>query len=245
MTSIRRAVLLLLALNVVVGVAQGQTCAAASTPRDAAGPFYLPNSQLTDRVGPESLLSDPANRLVVTGRVLGSRNCSLSLSNVTIEVWYAGEPDSAGNYYQDEEYRGQFMTDECGFYNYTQTFPALYPSRPILHNHYRLSRGKQQFLITQMYFVGNGAGYVNNPTSRVLQKVEVTTNLIGEREVQFDFFVDADGDNDCGGPIATKQIDEHLATSEAKAAASFAERVSLNVLALVASFALMSSVFYA
>ena len=238
MTTTRLILSLLLTLN-AVGHAQAQTCPAASTPRDALGPFYLEDSPLTNRVGPESLLSDPANRLVVTGRVLSSRNCSQSLSNVTIEVWYAGEPDSSGNYYQDEEYRGQFMSDECGSYNYTQTFPALYPARPILHNHFRLSRGSQQFLITQMYFVGTGTGFINNPNSRVLQKVEVKTKPDGERAVEFDFFVDADGDSDCRGSVSLRQKGWTKAT-----AISDAERVSLNVVVLVASITLTSLGFF-
>lgn len=134
----------------------------SSTPRDALGPFYLENSPLSAEIGPAVLLQQPENRLQVTGRVLSSRskndNCTTAVRavrNVRIEVWYAGQPNAiTGNYYQDDEYRGQVVTDDCGFYNFTQTFPALYPQRPILHTHLRLSSAanNQELLVTQMYF---------------------------------------------------------------------------------------------
>jgi protocatechuate 3,4-dioxygenase beta subunit len=171
------------------------SCLLEQTPADALGPFYNGIYPFTRLIGPDNLLNEPTNRLDVSGRVLSATNCSLGLSNVTIEVWYAGEPDSADNFYQSDEYRGKFLTSECGEYNFTQTFPELYPSRPIFHNHFRLSRDEQELLVTQMYFVGDGPGYASSGDR---QTVDVTQAADGARSVEFDVFVDLPGDCECG-----------------------------------------------
>jgi len=164
------------------------------TPRDALGPFYVENSALTSRVGPESMLSDPTLRLQVSGRVLSAIDCNVGLAGISVELWYAGAPDENGNFYQDDEYRGQVVTDECGKYSFTQTFPELYPARPILHNHFRLSQNGQPLLVTQMYFQGQGEGY-DSSGSRQLQAVAVEQDESGARSVVFDIFVNVAGDN--------------------------------------------------
>ena len=155
---------------------------------------------MTSRVGPEEGLSDPTLRLEVTGKVLSIVDCGVGLSNVTVEIWYAGEPDTDGNYYQTDEYRGQVMTNECGEYSFTQTFPAFYPTRPIFHNHFRLSRDGEALLVTQMYFEGDMAGYVSASSgSRELQTVQVLQDGDGARTVEFNMYVNAaeGGDSNC------------------------------------------------
>lgn len=169
-----------------------QVCPAQQTPSDALGPFYQENSPLGSVVAPESELSDPLLRLEVTGRVLSSTDCQLGLSNVTVEVWYAG---GEGDYTDD--YRGQVLTDECGRYSFVQSFPALYPARPILHDHIRLSRNGDELLVTQMYFQGDGAGYVADADSRKMQVTQLTQNGEGVRSVEFNMYVDIEGDSEC------------------------------------------------
>lgn len=164
-----------------------QTCPSDQTPTDALGPFYVASAPISTVIGPEDLLQDPSNRLEVTGNVLSVHDCTKGLSGVTIEIWYAGEEG-----YRDDEYRGMFVTEECGKYNYTQTFPFLYTGRP-LHVHIRASRGNEELLVTQMYFVGQEVGY---RPSRSLQAVEITEASDGSRSVVFDIFVDAEGDSE-------------------------------------------------
>jgi protocatechuate 3,4-dioxygenase beta subunit len=184
------------------------------TPSDQLGPFYLSNSPLSPLMAPEDLLNDPARRLEVRGRVLSSSlvapaaDCNnnntnkVGLAGVSVEMWYAGEPDADGNYYQDDEYRGQVVTDECGYYELVQTFPALYPTRPILHDHFRLSKNGQELLVTQMYFIGTDAdqGYFVSSSAdnaaREMQAVNILQNSNGTRSVEFDMYVDLIEDDD-------------------------------------------------
>jgi protocatechuate 3,4-dioxygenase beta subunit len=164
------------------------------TPEDMLGPFYEPNSISSDRIGPEELLSDPAQRLHVAGTVFRRRNdsCVSGVPNVVVELWYAGPPDANGNYYRTDEYRGQVVTDSDGRYNFTQTFPALYPTRPMLHNHFRLSTLEgEELLVTQMYFLGNTTGFVSEvDEARTLQVVDLQRTAEGARSVEFNVYVE-------------------------------------------------------
>jgi protocatechuate 3,4-dioxygenase beta subunit len=186
-----------------------QTCSSNTRP-DMLGPFYVPSSPKTLLIGPLSELNNPKKRLEVAGRILSTRNCTkskyLPLSKINIEVWYAGTPDSQGNYYQTNRYRGQLVTDDCGFYSYVQSFPALYPARPILHTHIRLSDSRNnELLVTQMYFRGSGTGFYNANTianilggdRRDLQAVNVRTRADGSRRVRLNMYLNAAGNRKC------------------------------------------------
>jgi protocatechuate 3,4-dioxygenase beta subunit len=141
----------------------------SNTLTDLLGPFYLPNSPRTTLIAPLSESKNPQKRLEVRGRILSTRDCNNTkywpISTINIEVWYAGTPDSQGNYYQNTKYRGQLKTDRCGYYTFVQSFPVLYPDRPIIHTHIRLSDANdKELLVTQMYFKGTGTGYYNDDT---------------------------------------------------------------------------------
>jgi protocatechuate 3,4-dioxygenase beta subunit len=159
---------LILTILLVLAGRSGQQCVPSTTvtPEDLLGPFYVANSEMSNRIAPDELLSDPTLRFFVYGKVLNSSTC-VGIPNIVVEAWYAGPPDSDGDYYQTNEFRGQVTTNELGEYNFTQTFPELYPTRPILHNHFRLSTlSGEELLVTQMYFYGSGNGYVTDRTSR-------------------------------------------------------------------------------
>jgi len=51
-------------------------------------------------------------------------DCGLAISNVTVQVWYTGEPDNelGNNFYQPDDCHGQIMMDDCGQYQLRQTF---------------------------------------------------------------------------------------------------------------------------
>jgi len=213
----------------LAGTTQGQSCPAEGTPTDMLGPFYVANSRMSGMIGPDELLRIPEQRLIVSGRVLSSMDCSLGVAGVSVEVWYAGQPDSDGNFYQDDEYRGQVVTDDCGYYNFTQTFPALYPTRPILHSHFRLSKDDQELLVTQMYFIGEGSGYVDRE-SRQLQAVEVNRILDGSRSVEFDIFVDMEGDSSvCGDDVTSVQNTDSVTPTSGTATTVGDEQPNANV----------------
>jgi protocatechuate 3,4-dioxygenase beta subunit len=196
----------------MVPLLKAQTCTTATTQTDLLGPFYLSGSDKTTSIGPTSEVNDPKTHLEVVGRILSTRSCSkisnrtlyYPLSNVTIEVWYAGPPDANGSYYQTNKYRGQLTTNDCGAFRYVQSFPTLYPQRPIIHTHIRLSVPGQEFLVTQMYYIGAGSGYYNDKTiasvlgrRRDLQAMVVKTKKSGIRQVRFVVFLSRDGNKKC------------------------------------------------
>ena len=170
------------------------------TPRDAKGPFYLPLPNRTSLLAPPSQLENPEQVFHISGTLYG--NDCMPLTNTLVEAWYAGEPDSLGNFYSvagsDLDYRGAVVSDDCGMYEMTQTFPAVYPARPILHVHFRIATLKedQELLVTQMYFEDQvPASFV---TSRKLQIVNVNQDMSGERSSVFDITVNIPRNLDSG-----------------------------------------------
>eukprot|EP00544_Gedaniella_sp_CCMP2646_P002669 CAMPEP_0202508712 /NCGR_PEP_ID=MMETSP1361-20130828/52396_1 /ASSEMBLY_ACC=CAM_ASM_000849 /TAXON_ID=210615 /ORGANISM="Staurosira complex sp., Strain CCMP2646" /LENGTH=254 /DNA_ID=CAMNT_0049142903 /DNA_START=19 /DNA_END=780 /DNA_ORIENTATION=- len=210
--------LYLLLLLLLPTLQLAQLCPVQETPADALGPFFQENSPVGSVVAPASELTNPLELLQVSGRILSITDCEKGIANVTVEVWFAG-----ANGYSQDEFRGQVVTDECGRYSFVQTFPALYASRPILHNHFRLSRNKEELqtfpalyasrpilhnhfrlsrnkeelLVSQMYFQGDEEGYVSDPESRKMQVTQVTQNADGSRSVEFDMYVNLTGDAEC------------------------------------------------
>ena len=183
----------------------GQQCVTTAnmvTPSDMLGPYYVEDSEMTNRIAPEDILSDPSQRLFVYGKVYDSNTCN-TIPNIVVEAWYAG-PEEDG-YYQDDEFRGQVTTDSAGAYNFTLAFPTQYPTRPIIHVHYRLSTTSgDEILVTQMYFYGTESGYVTDRSERVLQAVDTTLDTSGARQAEFNFFIEydaSDGDGSGSGGV--------------------------------------------
>jgi protocatechuate 3,4-dioxygenase beta subunit len=81
----------------IFGEVAGQTCPFDATPRDVLGPFYVSGAPLTNWLAPEKQLSNPQNRLLMTGTVFG-QDC-IPMADALIERWYAGLPDGNGNMY--------------------------------------------------------------------------------------------------------------------------------------------------
>jgi protocatechuate 3,4-dioxygenase beta subunit len=173
----------------------GQQCTPTTkeTPQDLLGLYYLENSEMKNRLASDDFLSNPNRRFFVYGKVINSTTC-LGVPNVKIEVWYAGPMDNEGDYYQRDQHRGYVITNDSGEYNVTQLFPALYPTRPTLHNHFRLttSSGKE-LLVTQLYFYGDGPGYIKDRTERTLQAVEPLFDDNFARWAEFNMYIDGNG----------------------------------------------------
>ena len=178
---------------------KGQTCPSDVTPPDARGPFYVTGAPFTDRLAPEDQLSDPNQRLVVHGTIYGE-DC-VPMANILVEPWYAGLPDEDGNEYSvagsSLQYRAQIISDKCGNYEFTSTFPVSYPGRPIRHIHYRVSDDRE-LLVTQQYFEGFIlSGY--NPDASQISSIQTDEN--GTRRATFDIYVAGSGTanaTDCG-----------------------------------------------
>jgi protocatechuate 3,4-dioxygenase beta subunit len=190
--------LIVVAVALLSQASYGQQCSSAETPDDMLGPFYVSGSEMSSRIAPEDLLTDPSKRFFVYGKVLKTGTCE-GVPNIVVEAWYAGPADADGDYYQTNEYRGQVVTNAQGEYNFTQLFPALYPTRPILHNHFRLSTSAgEELLVTQMYFYGSENGYVTDRTTRTLQAVDTTLDSTGARQAEFNMYIDEAGSTDSG-----------------------------------------------
>jgi len=162
------------------------SCPDEGTMTDMLGPFYIENAPETTTIAPLEQLSVPSNVLYVEGTVYGE-DC-IPMSNIRVEPWYAGGED--GGYSSEDsdlEWRGVLYTDECGRYNYSQTFPEIYAGRP-LHVHFRVSdtETNQEHLITQMYFEGYDS---NVPRMRSLQIVPITTLNEGSKSVVFNIYL--------------------------------------------------------
>lgn len=191
---------LALLLICITTKAYAQECSADSlrlTTTDALGPFYLADSELTSIIAPRQLLINPADVFTVHGSVLG--NDCVPLTGASVEAWYAGDEGPNGADYSDTEFRGQVTTDQCGNFQFTQTFPAVYPQRPIPHIHYRIATKEgAQLLVTQLYFEGVIPEQYNPDTTKISR---VINEPDGSRSAEFHIFVGIPGTADrsvCG-----------------------------------------------
>mmetsp|Transcript_13084 Transcript_13084/g.20387 ORF Transcript_13084/g.20387 Transcript_13084/m.20387 type:complete len:259 (+) Transcript_13084:122-898(+) len=182
-------------------ISEEEVLTSITTP-DALGPFYTADTPWTNRIAPEEQLAIPTNRLVLQGSVVG-RNCQPLGIPVLVEPWYAGLPDDQGNLYSplrggDKRYRGRFYTDECGNFQYSQTFPEVYQARDIRHIHFKFSTTQTEeptSLATQIYFREYlPTKYNAYLQGRESQIVDIHTNTTtGERNVFMTIVLDVDG----------------------------------------------------
>ena len=181
-----------LVFAVAVRLAGSQTCPVEETPTDLQGPFYIKGANNTRRLAPESILSNAARRIRISGTVYGD-NC-VPVKGALVEAWHAGPPDAKGNLYSvagsELRYRGRIIAGSCGKYGFTTVYPTLYPSRPIRHIHFRISSGNKLLLVTQMYFKGAITAGFNPDTSQI-----VTLKKLGDgsRAGTFDIYVGVTG----------------------------------------------------
>lgn len=134
---------------------EAQTC--VPTAPNAEGPFYTPGSPAKTDFLAEATSGVPIR---LRGQVLNSA-CQ-PLPGITVDFW---QTDGNGAY-DNEGYRlrGRQVTDEMGAYALDTVLPGLYPGRPA-HIHVKLfSEDGRELLTTQMYFPGEGADGLFDPT---------------------------------------------------------------------------------
>lgn len=137
------------------------------TPGQILGPFY-PLKELPQTA---DLTRIPGRSGRAEGEVLNVLGLVLNLSgepvrNATVEVWQANahgrytHPSDSNPAPLDPNFEGAAVltTDAEGRYRFTTIKPAAYPASPNLmrpaHIHFQVS-GKQDRLVTQMYFEGD------------------------------------------------------------------------------------------
>ncbi|WP_321812497.1 intradiol ring-cleavage dioxygenase [Burkholderia sp. BCC1985] len=116
------------------------------TPRQTAGPFFLPHSPQR-----ASLLEPGINgtKIVLTGWVLSTR-CRAA-SGALLDFWHAND---AGEYdVEGFRLRGHQFADSEGRYRLETIVPGLYPGRT-RHFHVRVQPTNGPILTTQLYFPG-------------------------------------------------------------------------------------------
>jgi protocatechuate 3,4-dioxygenase beta subunit len=116
------------------------------TPRQTAGPFFLPHSPQR-----ASLLEPGINgtKIVLTGQVLSTR-CR-AVSGALLDFWHAND---AGEYdVEGFRLRGHQFSDSEGRYRLETIVPGLYPGRT-RHFHVTLQAPNGPTLTTQLYFPG-------------------------------------------------------------------------------------------
>lgn len=134
------------------------------TPRQTAGPFYLPNSPQR-----ESLIEpgDAAQAMTLRGRVVDT-SCR-PVPGALLDVWHA---DAAGEYdVRGYRYRGHTFADVNGRFEMTTIVPGRYPGRT-RHYHVRVQAPNGPVLTTQLYFPGeaqNEGDFLFDP--RLLMKM--------------------------------------------------------------------------
>jgi protocatechuate 3,4-dioxygenase beta subunit len=134
------------------------------TPRQTAGPFYLPSSPQR-----ESLVEpgEQAPPIALRGRVVDT-SCK-PIPGALLDVWHA---DAAGEYdLRGYRYRGHTYADVNGRFEITTIIPGRYPGRT-RHYHVRVQAPNGPILTTQLYFPGeaqNEGDFLFDP--RLLMKM--------------------------------------------------------------------------
>jgi len=162
----------------------------ARTPQQILGPFY-PLKEFPQTADLTQIAGRPGRAqgqiLNVMGRVLNL--AGEPVRNATIEVWQA---NAAGRYTHpsdpnpaplDPNFDGSAVltTDPEGRYRFKTIKPAAYPAGPNLirpaHIHFQVS-GRQDRLVTQMYFDGDPYNATDPFLNSVGRKDLLTTKLV-------------------------------------------------------------------
>ncbi len=135
------------------------------TPAATEGPYYpnhLPLDTDNDLIVINNALTPAVGEVgYVSGRVLDSRGSPLR--NAVVEIWqcdangvYLHTDDSANRSRQDRQFQGfgRFSTGSSGEYLFRTIKPVPYvPRTP--HIHFKIRRGGQELLTTQLYIKGH------------------------------------------------------------------------------------------
>ncbi|MDR5750694.1 MULTISPECIES: intradiol ring-cleavage dioxygenase [unclassified Caballeronia] len=115
-----------------------------ATPRQTAGPFFLPNSPERTSLVEAGI---EGTRIVLTGRVVSAR-CQ-PVAGALLDFWHA---DDAGQYDVDGfRLRGHQFADSDGRYRIETIVPGRYPGRT-RHFHVSVQAPHRPVLVTQLYF---------------------------------------------------------------------------------------------
>ena len=177
----------------VQAVGAALPAAPAPTPAQTEGPFYprvLPadrDADLTQVVGRGG--SARGTRLYLSGRVLGIDGAPAQ--RVAVELWQCdvhGRYHHAGDEGQprDDDFQGFGIsaTDADGRFAFKTIRPVPYGGRPP-HLHFRITRGGQTALTTQLYVAGEASdrdAVIAASPSGTLARLSIRLSPAAERE---------------------------------------------------------------
>jgi protocatechuate 3,4-dioxygenase beta subunit len=149
------------------------------TPSQTEGPFY-PNKLPLDTDNDLIIINDGITPSVgeithLTGKILDAKGNPVK--NAVVEIWqcdangvYLHTRDSDGKKdKQDKNFQGfgRFVTGSTGEYYFRTIKPVPYPGRTP-HIHFKIKKGRDHLLTTQMYI----KGYEGNPKDGIWRSVK-------------------------------------------------------------------------
>lgn len=139
----------------------------ALTPPRTEGPFYpdrLPLDTDNDLIIINDAITPAVGEIThLTGRVLDASGSPIR--DATIEIWqcdarqvYLHTSDSGGKKAQQDAHFqgfGRFTTGSTGEYYFRTIKPVPYPGRPAPHIHFKVKKGDQELLTSQINIAGH------------------------------------------------------------------------------------------
>jgi catechol 1,2-dioxygenase len=125
-----------------------------ATTNDILGPFYRPDAPLRSDLVEEGLAGA---RITLRGQVFGP-DCVTALPNAQVEIWHC---DTLGEYDNETaayRHRARLLTNAKGEYAFHTIVPGKYLNGKLYrpsHIHYRVTEGRSNELISQIYFQGD------------------------------------------------------------------------------------------
>jgi protocatechuate 3,4-dioxygenase beta subunit len=207
----RRTVLRALSLGAAAFTTPGlfaEQLALTRTPPLTEGPFY-PDRLPLDTDNDLLIINDNITPAVgeiahLTGRILGPTGSPVR--NAVVEIWqcdanavYLHTADSERKQNQrDKNFQGfgRFTTGSKGEYYFRTIKPVPYPGRPAPHIHFKIKKGNQELLTTQLFINGHPGNRrdgvfagLRDLVDRELVQIDfkpLADSKIGELSAQFD-----------------------------------------------------------
>lgn len=170
------------------------------------GPFYTADPPFIGADFQLAPADEPGDRLIISG-VVRNLDCTEIIPNAVIDIWHAnddGDYDNTGGYHL----RGKTTSNASGVYIFETIKPGKYLNgamyRPS-HIHLKITAPGYPTLTTQIYFSGDtsiptdAAASITSGTYDATHRIiDLTTNVDGKLEGNWDIIVDGEGVNVVG-----------------------------------------------
>lgn len=158
------------------------------TTDDILGPFYRVNAPFRSDL---TIPNQQGQVIFLRGKTIAD-DCATPIGGAIVDIWHAGYDGVYDNTSSDYLYRGRFLTNKDGSYEFKTIIPGRYLNgntyRPS-HFHLRVTAPGYEELISQLYFDGDpfidSDPWASSPaaTLRILTPQDLGN---GTKEVYFD-----------------------------------------------------------